>query len=126
MRLNQPSSRKLSRRLGTFVVTRTNGRAFRPPDYLAVACRALNQALRISKRMARADPHLFGPHAARYFQETVQAARQEAEVEVALPKVYGPPQPGEPPCGPGVWTRRYALSPQWRGFRKWFREQYGS
>ena len=125
MRLNQSLSRKPSRRLGTCVITRTDGRAFRPPNYLAVACRCLNQALRLSQRRARADPHLFGPHAARYYQDTVQAARREAEIEVALRKVYGPSQPGDPPRGPGVWTRRYALDPQWRGFRKWFREQYG-
>lgn len=46
--------------------------------------------------------------------------------KVALHKVYGPPQPGDPPPPPGVWTRRYFLDPQWKGFRKWFQETYAA
>ncbi len=122
MRLNL----SLNRKLGLLITTRTDGRPFRRPDYFAVACSAMNQFLRQTKKIAKADPHLFGPHARRYFQDTVQAAHQAAETDAAIRKVYGPPQPGDPPLPPGVWTQRYFLDPQWPGFRKWFIKNYGA
>jgi hypothetical protein len=126
MHLNRRCHQSLRRNLGVLVTSRTDGRRFRRINHLAEACRALALVLRQSKKMARADPHLFGPHARRYYLDTIQAAQQEVEAEAALRKVYGPPQPGDPPPAPGIWTRRYSLDPQRKGFRKWFREQYGS
>ncbi len=126
MHLNRRCHHSLRRKLGALVTSRTDGRPFRRPDYLAEACHALTLYLRQTKKMARADPHRFGPHARRYYLDTVQAARQEAEAEAALRKVYGPPQPGDPPGAPGVWTRRYVLDPERKGFGKWFREKYDS
>lgn len=125
MPLNQSLNRPLSRPLTTCLTRRTDGRVYRPPDYLAIACRCLTQAMRISDRLARRDPHLFGPHAGRYFRDTAREAAEVATIETALRKVYGPPQANDLPPGPGVWTQRYHLDPQWRGFRKWFRERYG-
>ena len=126
MHLNRRCHQSLDCKLGTLLTTRTDGRPFRRPNYLAEACHALTLALRQTKKLTKADPHLFGPHARRYYLDTVQAAQQEVEVEAALRQVYGPPKPGDPPPAPGVWTQRYFLNPQWPGFRKWFREQYGS
>jgi hypothetical protein len=122
MRLN----RQINRKLGALVTSRTDGHPFRRTDYFAVACRAMNLFLRQTKKMAKADPHLFGPHARRYFQDTVHAVQQQAETDAAIRKVYGPPKPDDPPLPPGVWTQRYFLDPEWKGFRKWFRETYGS
>lgn len=126
MHLNRRCTRSLCRKLGVLITSRTDGRPFRRTNYLAEACRALELVVRQSKKMAKADPHLLGPHARRYFLDTVQAAQQAEEVEAALRNVYGPPKPDDPPLRPGVWTERYVLNPQWKGFPKWFRETYGS
>ena len=126
MRLNSRCNRSLRRPLGVLITSRTDGRPFRRTDYFAQACRAMNLFLRQAKKMAKADPHLFGPHARRYFQDTVRDAQQQAEADAAIRKVYGPPKPGDPPLPPGVWTQRYNLDPEWKGFRKWFKETYDS
>lgn len=122
--LNRRCRRPLGLKLGRLLTRRTDGRPFRRTNYLAAACQAINQLLRKNREMARADPHLFGPHADRYRADTLRAARQEAETEAAIHKVYGPPRPGDPPPSPGAWIRRYTLDPQWKGFRRWFRQTY--
>ena len=121
-RLNRPQSR----RLGCLLTTRTNGRPWRQLNYLALACRILATYVRSRERTIKREPHLHGPHANSYLRDTVQMDCRQREIDAALFKVYGPPKPEDPPAGPGVWTRRYFLDPQTRGFRKWFREQYGS
>ena len=126
MHLNRRCHQSLRRKLGVLVTSRTDGRRYRRINYLAEACRALALVLRQSKKMAEANPHLFGRHARRYYLDTIQAAQQETEAEAALHRVYGQPQPGEAPRAPGVWTNRYFLDPQRKGFRKWFRDTYGS
>lgn len=115
----------LGQKLVRLATSRTDGRAFRPPDHLARACRYLELYLRQARKMARAEPHLCGPHASRYYADTVRLAQQQAEINAALDKVYGPPKPDDPSPGPDVWTQRYVLDPQWPRFRKWFKEQYG-
>lgn len=99
----------------------------RPVDPLRAACRALNLAVRLSKRMAKRDPHLFGPRAADYFRDTLRLEAQQRETEAALRKVYGPPKPGDPPFVSTLWTDRYFhTTPEaQRIFRKWFKEHYG-
>jgi hypothetical protein len=126
MRLSRRTNRSLDRAQRSYLTTRTNGRRWSPPNHFMVACRALAKYVRQVERMARQEPHHWGPHASRYHQDTLQMMRVEAEAGAAIRKVYGPPKPGDPPPGPDVWTRRYELDPQWRGFRKWFREQYGN
>ena len=126
MRLNSRCNQSLRRKLGALITARTDGRPFRRPDYFAQACVAMNLFLRQTKKMTKADPHLFGPHARRYFQDTAGDAQQQAEADAAIRKVYGPPKPGDPPLPPGVWTQRYFLNPEWKGFRKWFSKTYGS
>ena len=99
----------------------------RPPNYLAIACRHLAQALRISKRMAKNDPHLFGPHARAYFHETLDLEKSYREIDAALDKVYGPQPEGKPALSSTLWTDRYVIEPARRGlFHKWFKERYGS
>ncbi len=126
MHLNRRCNQSLCRPLGVFITSRTDGRPFRRPDYFAKACSALNLFLRQAKKMAKADPHLLGPHARRYFQDTAREAQQQADVDAAIRKVYGPPKPGDPPPPPGIWTQRYFLDPEWKGFRNWFTKTYGS
>lgn len=124
--LNRRCRRPLTLKLGRLITQRTNGRLFRRTNYLAAACQALNQLLRKKREMARAHPHLFGPHAGSYLVDTVRAARHAAEAEAAIRKVYGPPRPDDPPPPPGVWSQRYGLDPQWKGFRRWFHHIYGA
>jgi hypothetical protein len=99
----------------------------RHPNYLAIACRALNQYLRIANRMAKNDPHLFGPRARHYYLDTLKMEQQEKEAEAALDKIYGPPAPGEPKRVSTLWTDSYPLEPKKsRFFLKWFHENYPS
>jgi hypothetical protein len=97
----------------------------RRPNYLAQACRALSQYLRLRKQMAKADPHIFGPHARKYYLDTLEMEREEQERESALRRVYGPVKPGEPEYVSTLWSERYAPKPEQRKlFLKWFREKY--
>jgi hypothetical protein len=99
----------------------------RHPDYLAVACRALNQYLRIANRMAKNDPHIFGPRAHDYYLDTLKMEQREKEAEAALDKVYGQPAPGGPQRVSTLWTDRYPLElKKSRLFLKWFHENYPS
>jgi hypothetical protein len=99
----------------------------RRPNYLAIACRALNQYLRLAKRRAKEDPHIFGPRARDYYLDTLRMEQREQEAQAALRKVYGPPAPGEPQHVSTLWTDRYPLEPKKsRLFLKWFHEKYPS
>jgi hypothetical protein len=90
-------------------------------------CRTLNQYLRIANRMAKRDPHLFGPRARDFYLDTLQMERRERETEAALRKVYGPPAHGEPQRVSTLWTDRYPSEPKKRRmFFKWFHENYPS
>jgi hypothetical protein len=100
----------------------------RRPDFLALACKAINQALRIQNRLAKRDPHIFGPHSRQYFLDTLVLEREERECQAALRRVYGPPKPGEPPFVSTLWTDRYypPEEPELRRiFIKCFHEKYG-
>ena len=68
----------------------------RRPNYLVIACRALNQYLRWQRRMAKQDPHIFGPRSSNYFLDTLEEERRLRETEAAMRQVYGPPAPGQP------------------------------
>ena len=97
------------------------------PDYLAIACRAVNQLLRLRRRMAKEDPHIFGPRSSQYFLDTLEMERDAQEWEAALRRVYGPPAPGQPEFVSTLWTDRYLPEPhQRRLFLKWFGEKYPS
>ena len=122
MRLNH----RLNRRLGSFLTRRTNGRRFRRANLLAEACRALNLCLRQSRKMASADPHLFGPHARDYYLDVLRREKEQSVIQTALNKVYGT-SPADAPRPPSVWQEYYDIPPEGRKrFRKWFRENYGS
>ena len=126
MRLNRSLNRRLNRHLGSLLTRRTSGRRYRRRNLLAEACRALELCIRQSKKMAKADPHLFGPHARAYYLDTLREDQQAQEIEAALEKVYGPD-----PDGAGqlrsVWQERYNIPPEERrNFLKWFKQRYGS
>ena len=124
--LNQGLNRTLDHGCSRFCATMLGGaRRPRQPDLLAVACGLISRYLRLAGRMAKQDPHLFGPHARRYFLDTLQREAEEQEIEIALRKVYGPPAPGQPAHVSTLWTDRYFPQPkQRRLFLKWFHEQY--
>ena len=115
--LNRPCSRPATRRLG----------GARQPDELLSLCRLLEEAVRLRQRLARRDPHLFGPHAQRYYLDTVRLAQEQQEIDAALHNVYGPPPSGEPQTGSTVWTDRYVFRTpeQHRLHLRWFQEHYG-
>ncbi len=97
----------------------------RRPNYLALACSALSQFLRLQARQAKEDPHIFGPHAQKYFLDTLEMEREQREREAALRRVYGPPKPGGPAFVSTLWTDRYVPEPKQRKmFLKWFHEKY--
>jgi len=126
MHLNRPLNRRLNRHLGSLLTRRTNGRRYRRRNLLAEACRALELCIRQSKKMAKADPHLFGPHAHAYYLDTLREDQQMQEAAAALDKVYGPSPDGNSPLR-SVWQERYNIPPEQRKFfLKWFKEHYGS
>jgi len=78
--------------------TRMLGGARRPPppDYLALACRALNEVIRIDQRLL--------PFMAEQ-REMLERWILDQEIEASLRKVYGPPDPSSPR------PQHFALSP---------------
>ena len=121
LRLN----RSLNRRCWRYATKMLDGA--RRPNYFALACSALNKFLRLHVRMAKEDPHIFGPHARKYYLDTLEMEREEKEREAALHSVYGPPKPGEPEFVSTLWTDRYYPTPEQRKlFLKWFHEKYPS
>jgi hypothetical protein len=124
--LNGSLSRGLSRRCSRWPTTLLAGaRRPRRPNDLLLACRLLSQYIRLRQRAAREDPHIFGPHAPRYFLETLAREQHDREVRVALDKVYGPSPPGQPARVSTLWTDRYFYEPdQHKRFLKWFYEHH--
>ena len=126
MRLNRRLNSRLNRHLGSLLTRRTNGRRYRRRNLLAEACRALELCIRQSKKMAKADPHLFSPHAHAFYLDTLREDQQAQEIEAALDKVYGP-DPERAGRLRSVWQERYNIPPEQRKFfLKWFKEHYGS
>jgi len=91
----------------------------RPRNELVEVCRILGRHIRFRKRVAREDPHLFGPESGRYFLETLAEERKAVEIEAALRRVYGPPSPGETSPVARVWQERYPEFKSAREKRKW-------
>jgi len=121
-------SRSLNRSC-TRAITRQLSRDCGPRqrDELLSICRLLEGVLRIDQRMAKRDPHLFGPHARRYYLDTVRLAQEQQEIDAALCKVYGPPAPGEISSASQVWGDRYVFrTPEEKRIHlRWFKDQYG-
>jgi hypothetical protein len=126
--LNRRLASGLNRGCNRWATTlQAGGHRPRQRDELRQICTLFTQYLRITKRMAKQDPHLFGPHAHRYFLDTLQRERQQEEVAAALRKVYGPPAPGEPARVSTLWTDRYFPKPKARRiFLKHFNVNYPS
>ena len=126
MLLNRQLNRPLARPLDRFLNRRLDGRPCRPPNYLAQACTLIQKYIRLRRKAARDEPHLFGPHAGAYYRDTLKLEAQQKEVDAALEKVYGPGPPGSSPP-PSVWAERYSIPPEsMKIHRKWFRENYGA
>jgi hypothetical protein len=126
-KLNRALRRPLGRRCIRYAGKISPGARRRHPNYLAMACSAINQALRIHRRLAKQDPHIFGPRSHDYFLDTLAEERRLREAEEALCKVYGPPAPGELTLLSTFWTDRYEPKPDERKiFLKWFHENYPS
>ena len=126
MPLTQRCNRSLRRKLNTIITKRTDGKPYRRRNHFLAAYREFNRYVKETKKLAKQHPHVCGPHARQYFLDTKQTAKVAAEAEAAIHKIYGPGKPGDPPLRPGVWTRRYFLNPEWKGFHKWFRKTYGN
>jgi hypothetical protein len=121
-RLNRPLARSLDRSLNR----RLDGRPCRPPNNLAQACSLIQKYIRLRRKSARDEPHLFGPHAGAYYRDTLKQEARQKEVEAALEKIYGPGPAGSTPPR-SVWTERYSIPPEsMKIHRKWFRENYGA
>ena len=121
-KLDRALRRPLNRRYHRYAGKMSPG--MRRP-YLALACKALNQYLRLRRRLAKEKPHTFGPHSRQYFLDTLAEERRRREAAAALHKIYGPPPPGQPEHVSTLWTDRYHPPPT-RIFFKWFHEKYPS
>ena len=122
-KLDRALRRPLARRCTRYAGKLSPGA--RRPNYLALACKALNQYLRLRRRMAKEDPHIFGPRAGDYYLDTLKEEQRRREADAALRSVYGPPAPGEPEHVSTLWTDRYEIKPEQRKiFLKWFHEKY--
>ena|SRR5712671_3303370 len=125
MLLNRCLNRPLVRRLDRFLNRRLDGRQFRPTNYLAQACTLLQEYMRLRRRAAKSEPHLFGPHAGAYYRDTLKMEARQNEVDAALDNVYGSNPNGSPPSS--VWSERYDIPPEsMKTHRRWFRENYGA
>lgn len=125
MHLNCRLNRLLAHPLGRCLNRRLDGRRCRPPDGLALACTLIQKYLRLRRKTAKAEPHLFGPHAGAYYRDTLKMAAQEKEAAAALQKIYGPEPPGSPHPR-SIWQKRYHIPPEsMKIHRKWFRDNYG-
>ncbi|MEY4387567.1 MAG: hypothetical protein RLY20_2850 [Verrucomicrobiota bacterium] len=120
-------NRRLTVRVVRCLTRRLDGRAFRPPDYFAQACQHLERYVRLVEKAARQEPHVYGPHADRYYRDTVQMISDEREIDAALARVYGSTPTSVSEIAARIWRERYGFSTrQAPSFRKWFRERYGA
>jgi hypothetical protein len=125
MRLNCRQNRPLAHYLGRFLNRWIDGCPCRPANHLAQACTLIEKYIRQRRQTAKAEPHLFGPHAGAYYRDTLKLEARKKVTDAALEKVYGPSPPGSP-LRPSVWTERYCIPPDgMKIHRRWFRENYG-
>jgi hypothetical protein len=125
--LSRALNRLLDHACSRYATTMLAGaRRPRQPHPLRVVCKLLGQFIRNWNGMAKRDPHIFGPHAHRYFLDTLEEERYERDWEVAIRKVYGPLAPGQRQPVSTLWTDRYEPDPSRRRiFLNWFKDRYG-
>jgi hypothetical protein len=105
--------------------TKMLGSARRPrrPDDITIVCRAISKYIRIANRMAKEDPHIYGPRADDYLRDTLKMERIEQAFDTAIRKF----RPDRPPLVSTLWLRRYYHKPENRRlFLNWFHEFYPS
>lgn len=115
-RIGRRRNRRLSRRTLQGLshrrvrwATRVLGGARHPrkPDGVTVICQLLNRFLRITDRMAKEEPHLFGPQAPQYFLDTLAMERERREIEADIAKVYGDKTASGRRYVDTLWSERY-------------------
>jgi hypothetical protein len=84
----------------------------RRKNWLAIACKAISLYLRLAKKMAKEDPHIFGPCAQKYFVDTLEQERIEKEFEAVLARVRGSGQPSKHAHVSTLWRDRYFPRPE--------------
>jgi len=129
--LNRPLHHYLNRRLNRYATAvASGGRRPRAKGGLLEICRYLEQALKISDRLAREDPHLFGPEAPAYFRETIAEHKWAVTIDAAVAQVYG--AAATPPDTHRVWSQAYPVFHSAAEKQKWvknwsnFRKQKSS
>lgn len=127
LRKSRNGNRRLGIRLRQPLGRRTWRRAGKPAsnlsriDYLATACKAVSDLIRFEKRLAKEAPHIYGPHARKYFLDTLEMEKWEQEFEAALARVRGSPSTHVST----LWQGRYCPKPETNQmFLKWFHENY--
>ena len=126
-------NRSLNRRLTRYTSTLQGGaRRPRPDSGFGEIFRCFRAYFQVRDRMAREDPHLFGPEAQPYYRETVAEHDWALKVDAALTRVYGPVPLGES-CGANqVWSTAYPCFTSAAQKQKWvknwsrFRKQKSS
>src|ERR1041384_6288474 len=89
--MNSPLDHRRDRRLNHYTTRMLIGRRPPPPNYIAIAVRALNIAIRSHKRLAKMDPPLFDYATIDREIREKEARRQfDQELQRALDRVYGP------------------------------------
>jgi hypothetical protein len=84
----------------------TGARRPRRPNPLRIASRLIGESIRIARRMAKREPHLFGPKALDYYLETAELEQQRRQLDQALRKIYGSDD-GQRTNAGTVWCERY-------------------
>jgi len=108
--LNRCLNRRLNRRLDCYATTLQGGaRRPRDKDGFAEIFRCFLEYFKVCDRMAREDPHLFGPEAPAYYRETVAEHDWALKVDAALTHVYGPATPGESCGADQIWSTAYPV-----------------
>lgn len=111
-------NRSLNHRLTRYTASLQGG-ARRPPadDGFAEIFRCFRAYFKVRDRMAREDPHLFGPDAPAYHRETVAEHRYATQIEAALTRVYGPA--ATPSEADQVWSQAYPVFHSAAEKQKW-------
>ncbi|MGC3958721.1 MAG: hypothetical protein QM813_12510 [Verrucomicrobiota bacterium] len=121
--LHRSLNHSVNHRLNRYAAVVANGgRRPRAKDGLLEICRYIEQSLKIRDRMAREDPHLFGPEARAYLRETVAEHDCALQVEAALAQVYGSDYDKHSSWADRVWSTAYPQFTSAAQKQKWIKK----